>query len=261
MSSKVCKDCGEDKSLDEFSSHKTVKDGKRSVCKKCDVKRVQAYRKANREKYLASVKRYNHETKEERSEKYKIYRVENKEKISKRTKLWRDSNKEHIKKYSIKYAEENKEEVRARSRKWYRENKDKFNLYCQLRRTRVRELRSDLTTIQEEEIMKRFDGGCALTRHKSNVHLDHVIPVSIGHGGTTIGNVIPLRGDLNSSKNNSNIFEWFDANRQRFELDKRMFDILIAYLAEVNKVSIEDYRDHVYWCHDNPHIIEDEEVI
>jgi hypothetical protein len=261
MSSKACKDCGEEKPLDDYSSLKTAKDGKRSVCKKCDVKRVQAYRKANREKYLASVKLYNEKSKEERSEKYIIYRVKNKEKISKRTKVWRESNKEHIKRYAIKYVEDNKDKVRANSRRWYLENKNKVNLYGQLRRTRVRELRSDLTPTQEEEIMKVFNHGCALTGDTLNVHLDHVIPVSIGHGGTTIGNVIPLRGDLNSSKNNANIFEWFEANRQRFELDKNKFDNLIQYLAQVNSVSTEDYRDHVYWCHDNPHYLEDEEVI
>lgn len=94
-------------------------------------------------------------------------------------------------------------------------------------------------------------GGCALTGD-SNYHLDHVIPLSSGCGGTTRGNVIPLRPDLNLSKSDSNLFVWFQSVQERFSLEERKFDQLVAYLAEANVMGISEYRDYVFSCFHTP---------
>lgn len=104
--------------------------------------------------------------------------------------------------------------------------------------------------------MKKFHFRCALTG-ESVIHLDHVIPLAIGHGGTLVKNIIPLRKDLNLNKKDKNIFEWFDANKERFNLPQERFDRLIEWLASANAMSVDEYRDYVYWCHANPRSIDE----
>lgn len=45
----------------------------------------------------------------------------------------------------------------------------------------------------------QFDGKCPLTG-SDKIHIDHFIPLSWGHGGTYIGNIIPLSDRFNLSK-------------------------------------------------------------
>lgn len=95
---------------------------------------------------------------------------------------------------------------------------------------------------------------------ESVYHLDHVIPLTAGHGGTTYENIVPLRADLNISKHNACIFKWFADNRERFDLSQRKFDELIEYLADINEVTTKEYEEFVYWCHDNPRTVEEIEA-
>ena len=108
--------------------------------------------------------------------------------------------------------------------------------------------------------MEYFDRRCALTG-ETDITEEHAIPLSIGHGGTIHGNMWPLCKRLNSSKYNKNIFEWFEANRQRFELSQAKFDRLIEWLAAANDMTVEEYRDFVYWCHANPNDVLESEAI
>jgi len=115
-----------------------------------------------------------------------------------------------------------------------------------------------LTAEKRDLIIEQFDGGCALTGDKADVHLDHVIPISVGHGGTTYENIIPLRADLNLSKGTGNIFEWFEANMQRLKLKRTKFNTLIEYLADINGMTTKEYEAYVRKCHDNPRIIDED---
>ncbi|MEW4281722.1 HNH endonuclease [Priestia megaterium] len=116
------------------------------------------------------------------------------------------------------------------------------------RNARERSLPNDLSNEQQDAIMTHFNNACALTGETIDLHLDHVIPLAAGHGGTTYGNMIPLRGDLNCSKNDSNLFEWFKSNRRRFELSQERFDALVQYLADVNEMTVEEYTKYYYEC-------------
>jgi hypothetical protein len=119
----------------------------------------------------------------------------------------------------------------------------------------------DTLTVEEYEIaLEYFGRSCALTGQTVDLEQEHAIPISIGHGGTAFENCYPMANGLNQSKNNNNIFEWFEANRQRFELSQERFDKLIAWLASANAMTIEEYRDHVYWCHANPRTIDELEA-
>jgi hypothetical protein len=154
---------------------------------------------------------------------------------------------------------EAREKFKLHSKKWQLKNREKMKRLYHRRLARKRNLPDDLTAAQLAYTLYEFDDMCAFTGDR-NTHLDHVIPLAVGHGGTTYGNMIPLRADLNLSKNDRNIFEWFEANRQRFELSQERFDNLIAWLASANAMTIEEYRDHVYWCHANPRTIDELEA-
>jgi hypothetical protein len=143
-----------------------------------------------------------------------------------------------------------KEKFRVYARNWQSKNKEKMKRNYHKRLARKRSLPDDLTANQLAFTLLEFENQCFITGD-TNTHLDHVIPLAVGHGGTTYGNMIPLRADLNQSKNDNNIFEWFEANRQRFDLSQERFDIGIAWLASANAMTIEEYRKHVYWCHEN----------
>jgi hypothetical protein len=135
-------------------------------------------------------------------------------------------------------------------------SKETARLCLQRRLARKRYLPDDFTAEQLSQVINVFNGGCALTGERV-FHWDHVVPLSVGHGGTTYGNMIPLRGDLNISKSNRNIFEWFEANRQLFKLEQERFNRLIEWLGKANGMTVEEYRDYVYECHANPNEIND----
>lgn len=103
-----------------------------------------------------------------------------------------------------------------------------------------------------QQCITKLLGACALTQSKTGITLEHWIPISIGHGGTVLGNVYSMVGYLNCSKQKTNPFEWFEANRQRFELDESRFDMLVWRLATENGLTAEEFRRFTYWCFDNP---------
>lgn len=138
------------------------------------------------------------------------------------------------------------------------ESKDR--LASARRESRLNRLVNDFTDIQEEEMRTKFNNVCALTGKDIPTHVDHVIPVSIGHGGTTLPNMLPIGQRLNSSKGAKNIFEWYKENGDRFEVLPEMFDRAIEYLASLNDMTVNEYRDYVYECHDNPNDISTEVV-
>lgn len=151
-----------------------------------------------------------------------------------------------------KFRVDNRERLNKYHCQHYRDNRGQYYLRVNRRRARERQLPDTLTSEQRDIIIKQFDGGCALTGDKTDVHLDHVIPISIGHGGTIFENIIPLRADLNLSKGTDNIFEWFESNRQRLKLNRTKFNALIEYLADINGMTTQEYEDYVRECHDNP---------
>lgn len=151
-------------------------------------------------------------------------------------------------KRSAIWREKNSEKKKVSDASWYRKNADRKKISVAKRRALERSLP---TTYVDYSI-----NYCRISNDIS-IHWDHVIPLATGHGGTVYGNMIPLRSDLNESKTDSNIFEWFASVRQRFELSQERFDKLIDYLASANALMVEEYRDFVYWCHDNPRNIDE----
>jgi 5-methylcytosine-specific restriction endonuclease McrA len=230
---KICKGCKELKKMDFFSPSKVSLGNTKSKCKNCQNEKM-------RKEY-----KQNPENRKVQSQKWK----EKNEEKNKRGKLkWYRSNREKELNRMKLYREENTEVFKG----WWQRNREKTRVYKERRLARKRSLPDDLTENQYKEILEYFGYECALTGQKKDIHMDHVIPLSTGHGGTTCNNIIPLFGSVNQSKNNNNIFEWFELNGARFNIDNCKFDALIAYLAEVNNMTVEEYKAYVFWCHSNP---------
>jgi hypothetical protein len=176
--------------------------------------------------------------------------VKNRGKVT--NKIWHEKNKEYKNSKCREWSAKNKGWETERSRNWARANPDKVSIFYQKRQARKKYLPNTLTDEEYSRALEYFGNACALTGRTSNLEMEHAVPMSIGHGGTTFGNCYPMSKGINQSKWKNNIFEWFEANRQRFELSQERFDKLIEWLASANAMTVEEYRDYVYWCHANP---------
>ena len=140
-----------------------------------------------------------------------------------------------------------REYLNEQARKYRKNNPEKYLINFHKRRARLSLLPDDFSLKDMESTLMAFRNGCALTG-SADFHWDHVIPIATGCGGTTFGNMIPLRSDLNISKNDRNIFDWFEGNYVRLGISREKFDHAIDWLANINDMTVPEYRDYVYSC-------------
>ncbi|WP_155808615.1 hypothetical protein [Brevibacillus agri] len=100
-------------------------------------------------------------------------------------------------------------------------------------------------------MLKKFSDSCPLTLAKNDLHQDHFIPLAWGHGGSYLGNLVPLYCVLNDSKQDRHPFEWFDANKDRFNLSESAWNEMTAILASQNGLTPSELRAFVDWCYAN----------
>lgn len=99
--SKVCKTCGEEKSIEDFNKASLNTDGKKNICRVCDNLRGQNYYANNKEKMADTHKRYYEE---------------NKDKILQHNKEYREEHWEEYLIYSSIFQKKNRHKYRAKSR-------------------------------------------------------------------------------------------------------------------------------------------------
>lgn len=285
MVAKVCTNCGKPRSLGEFTKDKSKLGGRRSICKECiNVGHISYQRKISVGTFAGLTERktkygtlfYENEdgeiTQKACTTCHSIKEVDefrlNKNKLggregicktcgSKKDKAWYTANKKHKAKVTAVWYEINKEKCSLRYARWARKNKERLAIKEQKRRARKKYLPDTLTYAEYTKTLTHFGNACALTGRTDNLEQEHAIPQSIG-GGFTFENIYPMTKSLNCSKFNYNIFEWFEANRQRFNLSQERFDRLIEWLGKANGMTVKEYRDYVYWCHANPRNINEE---
>jgi len=118
------------------------------------------------------------------------------------------------------------------------------------RRGRQKSLPDTLTSVEWQSILADFDGKCALT-NSTHIHMEHFIPISSGCGGTYVGNVYLMDGNLNLSKSGKNPFEWIRQPRIKLLIDIEKWNSLVAYLAAKNEMSVDTFVSFVYSCFEN----------
>lgn len=233
---KECRICGEMKLYADMAKNKRKKDGMNSICKECNLGRVKNYHEANRKKILEYQRNY-----------YETNREKERERLRESNRRYREANPEKV-----------RETVRRSLRKARAADPERFKIRNANRRAMKKALPDTLTPEEYNETCQFFGNGCALTGEPlKKCELEHAIPLTIGHGGTSVLNCYPLRIDLNQSKNDRNIFEWYAEHGERLGIDPRRFDRLISFLAARNGLTVEEYRSFVYWCHENPRTVEE----
>lgn len=230
---KHCHKCGHWKELSQFHKNNRTWDKLNATCRDCRAEQAREYGKRNATRKADYQRRW---------------QKDNLDKLREYARQWRTRNPQHSAEYSRKWRAVNPLRDKERRREWREANPLKVVNSQARRRARKENLPDTLTHEEQREILNFF-GGCALTGSR-DIHWDHVIPISTGFGGTTKENVIPLRKDLNLSKHDRNLFEWFEDCYVRLDLDPEKFEELIFYLAEINGVELEEYTEYVYSCFD-----------
>jgi Tfp pilus assembly major pilin PilA len=216
---KKCTKCGVVKSLDEFTNDKKGKHGKRNECKICTKEWSKKYIENNKEKESLRNRNYYKKNIEKRKTYLKKWRENNKEKIHLNDKIYRNKNKEKIK---------------ERKKEWTDKNRKKINKYKNLRKQKdpLLRLRSNISasiigSLRSKGYTKKnnthiilkckFDffidwlnnvASNGYTYGVDNLHLDHVIPISLAQTEDEIlllchySNYQLLTADENQSKGN-----------------------------------------------------------
>jgi len=112
---KICIKCGSEKPYDEFSIHKTNKDGYNGKCKLCVNEYGRLYRLTNLDKERERAKNYYQENIENK----KLYQEDNKVKIALRGKEYRINNRDTIRVKRKQYYNDNKDVIIAKATKYY----------------------------------------------------------------------------------------------------------------------------------------------
>lgn len=244
IESKECTKCGEVKALSDYYKDTKGLGGRVAKCKTCEKNNKKDYYHKNKEKIAVRMAKYRQENKDNMAK----YRQENRDRLAEQNAKYKQENKEKIAVQMAKYRQENKDKIAKRDREYRQENPEVTRTSKQRRLARKRLLPDTLSTFQTAQLLQK---GCALTGDHNDMHLDHFIPLSWGHGGTIVENMIPLRGDLNTSKNDSNPFEWIKREDIREIVNMAKWNETIAYLANLNGMSAQEFEEYVYWCEEN----------
>lgn len=219
---KVCTKCGGllvANSMN-FSKMKAGKYGLSGQCKRCRNNHQAEYYQNNKDK---------------KAEYDAKYRQSNKNKIAE----YRQNNKEKIAKLNAKYYQDNKDKIAKRNAEYRKNNPDKFFNYEQKRR-QLEEFGPGISKEEWIDMMEFFDWKCAYSgeplTHK-NRSIDHVVPLK-NYGYNGIINCVPCTISANSSKQASDMIEWY--KQQDFYSDKRLNKIY-----EWIEYSINKYTDHI----------------
>jgi 5-methylcytosine-specific restriction endonuclease McrA len=189
METKVCKKCGYEKALNEFSNDSKKLDGLFNTCKECEKERRSKWDTKNKEQIKSVRHKYNMEHKQEISNYNKKKYYENPEYMIKKARQYTIDKKEIILKKKRKYYAKNRQHELNRCKKWAQENPEKA---CQkvAKRNAIKKALT-IGKVDYTEIIKR-DGYichiCGGEVNKDDVHFDHVIPLSKG-GSHSMDNI------------------------------------------------------------------------
>jgi len=228
---KTCTKCKETKSISEF--HKSSKDDYHTRCKECVSeysKQHYVLNKAKKAEYERLCKQRKWEMRGGKPQPTRIEGATQKVctkckvlkdladfNISKRNidnrrsdckqceyaqkRAWVIKNRErlNIKRRNRANSIEQKQKIAERVKKWKKLHPDKKKAYQVQRRSKIKNLITDLTTSQWDEIKSFYNYCCAYCGKETKLTIDHVIPIAKG-GHHTANNVVPACLSCNSSK-------------------------------------------------------------
>lgn len=96
-------------------------------------------------------------------------------------------------------------------------------------------------------LMKIFNWRCAYSKQRNNLSIDHFVPIVSGHCGSYIGNLVPMKRALNSSKREKHPLEWcIDQG-----IDASNLEEILYYLSRENSLTVKEYLQFIDWCFEN----------
>lgn len=239
LDTKKCSKCKKELPLtaEYFYRDNKVKTGFASACKECKKK----WAADNKEKIAEYQKKYSEENSERLKEYYKEYHQNNKEKRSKQQKEYRFKKIEAIKERERlrsldpeykekrrKYRLTRKDRDKFLYNEWRKNNTERISTIKQARYNRIKNLPCEMNHDDWLEALSDFNNECAYCG-ESNVELtrEHFIPVIDG-GGFTKDNIIPACRSCNSSKQDTDFFEWYPL-RPYYSEERR--DFILNYIT------------------------------
>lgn len=189
MDNKVCNICKQEKPLDEFYSQQRQSKSKGSYiyvypyCKECSKDKSSKWVKENPEHYNETRYKYR------RTEKYREYEREK-------------NNREYYKKYK---------------KEWRVNNADKMNMFGQLRRSKMKQLKCELSLEDWNKILEKFNYSCTycgkteddcIEEYGQRLHQEHIVPMN-KNGSYTKNNIVPACKGYNCSKHDRDFIEWY----------------------------------------------------
>jgi len=203
-----------------FYKDKNSKDGVTTTCKECKIKLS---------------KQWSHSNKNAKYENDKRWNLNNPQSVARYNKQWCESNPNRMSELSKQWRENNPDRSSELNKRWYAShvkdraeyyikyrmnNRVEFTIKSQVRRSKIRLLPATLTKEQWEYCLIFFDHKDAYTGLPMKIiSQDHVIPLSKG-GSYVRRNIVACEKNINSSKNNSNMEDWF--RKQSFYNKERL---------------------------------------
>lgn len=193
---KICSVCNLEKSFDDFHNRKNTKDGKCTTCKVCKKNDYKEYYGKNKEKILNKTKIRIKENPEKRKKAQKKYRKNNSEKLKEDGKSYRQLNYEKEKERQSTYYKKNKDKVLNRTKSYIKKrlkNDELFRLKSNMRNRvkkflKLNNIHTENRTFQiigcsplylKEYIEKKFTEGMCWGLVGKEIHIDHIIPLSL----------------------------------------------------------------------------------
>lgn len=234
---KTCSCCKLEKTLENFYRNKKAKDGLTYNCKTCSAEIKNRWRANNPEKRKELDARTRERHREKRATTQRAYYQENKD-------YYKQKSIEYRTKYPEKFVGYVQKADPLYAKEYRAKNKDLIKYHRKKRKALIRGSIVNFSKEDYDSVLERFDYKCAIS-DSTDIHMDHFILVSTGYGDTVLGNMIPLDATLNLSKSASNPFEWI---KTRNDIDRKRFEDVVFYLAEMNGLTTDEFEAHVYNC-------------
>lgn len=187
---KVCTKCGQGFDKSFFYKDSRGKDGLFARCKACHNKASRKWQSNNKDKV------------NQISDKY---RYSHKEEISKRNKDWDSRNKEYRRLYKKQYRKQNSKHIKDYRKLYYEKNRETELLNEHKRRERI-----SYSVPQRWRLSQQPEGlcyWCGVDLNTVKVHIEHVMPISLGGPANKTNEVLACSG-CNESKHNKHPLVW-----------------------------------------------------
>jgi len=186
MTTKVCKECHEEKNLVEFPKHKQMKDGHLNQCKSCKSNYQKKYGQDNKERLLLYAKKRYEDNTEQIKERVRKHWNDNATEINEKRRE-RYNNDEEYKKKRREEVSKSNAKCRGERRKKAKEERSASYL-LELCRKRMwhafngRGAKSDKTKnllgCDGDFLRQYLEGTKVEGKDYSNAHIDHIVPCS-----------------------------------------------------------------------------------